>query len=74
MLLLTTTGRNSGAKPTTPLIYQRHGDDYLVVAFNGGGNPPVWFVNLAATPGSTGSVGPAEAASGLYGRGPRCRP
>jgi hypothetical protein len=28
-LLLTTTGRNSGAKRTTPLIYQRHGDDYL---------------------------------------------
>jgi len=32
VLLLTTTGRNSGAKRTTPLIYQRHGDDYLVVA------------------------------------------
>ena len=29
VLLLTTTGRNSGAKRTTPLIYQRHGDDYL---------------------------------------------
>ena len=28
VLLLTTTGRNSGAKRTTPLIYQRHGDDY----------------------------------------------
>jgi hypothetical protein len=37
VLLLTTTGRNSGAKRTTPLIYQRHGDDYLVVASNGGG-------------------------------------
>ena len=36
MLLLTTTGRNSGAKRTTPLIYQRHGGDYLVVASNGG--------------------------------------
>jgi F420H(2)-dependent quinone reductase len=30
VLLLTTTGRHSGAKRTTPLIYQRHGDDYLV--------------------------------------------
>jgi F420H(2)-dependent quinone reductase len=29
VLLPTTTGRNSGAKRTTPLIYQRHGDDYL---------------------------------------------
>ena len=27
VLLLTTSGRNSGAKRTTPLIYQRHGDD-----------------------------------------------
>ncbi len=32
VLLLTTTGRNSGAKRTTPLIYQRHGDDYLLPA------------------------------------------
>ncbi len=31
MLLLTTTGRNSGAKRTTPLIYQRHGDDYPTI-------------------------------------------
>lgn len=28
VLLLTTTGRNSGAKRTTPLIYQRHRDDF----------------------------------------------
>jgi len=39
VLLLTTTGRNWGAKRTAPLIYQRHGDDYLVVASNGGGDP-----------------------------------
>jgi hypothetical protein len=32
VLLLTTTGRNWAAKRTTPLIYQRHGDDYLVVS------------------------------------------
>ena len=38
VLLLTTTGRNSGAKRTTPLIYQRHAGDYLVVASNGGGD------------------------------------
>ena len=50
MLLLTTTGRNSGAKRTTPLIYQRHGDDYLVVASNGGGDPPGWFLNLQVDP------------------------
>jgi hypothetical protein len=27
VLLLTTTGRRSGVRRTTPLIYQRHGDD-----------------------------------------------
>lgn len=35
VLLLTTTGRKSAAKRTMPLIYQRHGDDCLVVACNG---------------------------------------
>jgi deazaflavin-dependent oxidoreductase (nitroreductase family) len=50
VLLLTTTGRNSGAKRTTPLIYQRHGDDYPVVASNGGDDPPGWFLNLQDDP------------------------
>jgi len=50
VLLLTTTGRNSGAKRTTPLIYQRHGDDYLVVASNGGGDTSGWFVNRQDDP------------------------
>ena len=50
MLLLTTTGRNSGAKRTTPLSYQRHGDDHLVVASSGGGDPPGWFLNLQGDP------------------------
>jgi deazaflavin-dependent oxidoreductase (nitroreductase family) len=45
VLLLTTSGRNSGAERTTPLMYQRHRDDFLVVASNGGGDPPGWFVN-----------------------------
>jgi deazaflavin-dependent oxidoreductase (nitroreductase family) len=50
VLLLTTTGRNTGAKRTAPLIYQRHGDDYLVAASNGGGDPPGWFLNLQDDP------------------------
>jgi deazaflavin-dependent oxidoreductase (nitroreductase family) len=50
VLLLSTTGRISGARRTTPLIYQRHGDDFLVVASNGGGNPPAWLLNLLADP------------------------
>ncbi|GAA2414834.1 nitroreductase family deazaflavin-dependent oxidoreductase [Nonomuraea africana] len=50
-LLLTTTGRKSGKKYTTPLIYQRHGDSYLVVASKGGDpRHPEWYLNLQANP------------------------
>jgi deazaflavin-dependent oxidoreductase (nitroreductase family) len=50
-LLLTTTGRQSGKERTTPLIYGRHGDDYLVVASHGGAEkPPSWYVNLSEHP------------------------
>ncbi len=50
-LLLTTKGRKSGEPRTTPLIYGRSGDDYLVVASKGGADePPAWYVNLEADP------------------------
>jgi deazaflavin-dependent oxidoreductase (nitroreductase family) len=50
-LLLTTTGRRSGEPRTAALIYQPHGDDYLVVASKGGNpEPPAWYVNLQANP------------------------
>jgi deazaflavin-dependent oxidoreductase (nitroreductase family) len=50
-LILTTTGRRSGEERSTPLIYQRHGDDYLVVASKGGSpQPPAWYLNLQANP------------------------
>jgi deazaflavin-dependent oxidoreductase (nitroreductase family) len=50
-LLLTTTGRKSGEPRITPLIYGRAGDDYLVVASNGGSAaPPAWYRNLEAQP------------------------
>ena len=46
-LLLTTNGRRSGKPRTTPLIYQRFGDDYLVVASDGGSDThPGWYLNL----------------------------
>jgi deazaflavin-dependent oxidoreductase (nitroreductase family) len=48
-LILTTTGRTSGAPRPTPLIYGRHGDDYLVVGSKGGSDePPAWLLNLEA--------------------------
>jgi deazaflavin-dependent oxidoreductase (nitroreductase family) len=51
VLILTTTGRRSGEERPTPLIYQRHGDDYLVVASKGGSpEPPAWYLNLQANP------------------------
>jgi deazaflavin-dependent oxidoreductase (nitroreductase family) len=50
-LILTTKGRRSGEPRSTPLIYQRHGGDYLVVASKGGADqPPAWYLNLVAEP------------------------
>ena len=50
-LLLTTTGRKSGEERTTPLIYQEHNGDYLIVASKGGADePPAWDRNLEAEP------------------------
>lgn len=50
-LLLTTTGRKTGLSRTTPLIFGRDGDDYLVVASVGGmPEHPQWYRNLVADP------------------------
>lgn len=50
-LLLRSTGRRSGATRTNALVYARDGDDYLVVASNGGADrPPAWLHNLRANP------------------------
>ena len=50
-LLLTTTGRRSGDPRTTPLIYGRAGDAYLIVASKGGAPyPPEWYLNLTEHP------------------------
>ena len=56
-LLLTTTGRRSGQARTTPLIYGRDGDRYMVVASRGGApQHPAWYENLAARPEVTVQV------------------
>ena len=50
-LLLTTTGRRSGQSHTTPLIYGRDGDRFLVVGSRGGApRHPQWYQNLVAQP------------------------
>ena len=50
-LLLTTTGRESGEPYTTPLIYGKDGDHYLLVASRTGApRHPGWYRNLCKTP------------------------
>ena len=51
VLLLTTTGRKTGNKTTTPLIYAQDGDRYVIVASKGGApEHPGWYRNLAKDP------------------------
>ena len=50
-LVLITTGRTSGKQRRTMLIYGRDGDNYLLVASQGGApDHPQWYKNLAANP------------------------
>jgi F420H(2)-dependent quinone reductase len=51
VLLLTTTGRNSGIARTSPLLYLKHDKDVIVVAsYAGEPKHPSWFLNLRAHP------------------------
>ena len=57
VLILSTTGRLSGEPRSTPLIYGRHAEDYLVVASKGGAaEDPAWYRNLVETPEVTVQV------------------
>jgi deazaflavin-dependent oxidoreductase (nitroreductase family) len=50
-LLLQTTGRKSRMQKTTPLIYGKDGDGFVVVASRGGApTHPAWFLNLRDQP------------------------
>jgi deazaflavin-dependent oxidoreductase (nitroreductase family) len=62
VLLLVTTGRKSGRRRTTPLLYLEDGDRYVIVASNGGAaKHPVWWLNLRANPEATVEVGGRKA-------------
>jgi deazaflavin-dependent oxidoreductase (nitroreductase family) len=51
LLILTTTGRRTGRPFSTPVIGIADGDDYLVVASNGGAaTQPIWVRNIATNP------------------------
>ncbi|MEV0025758.1 nitroreductase family deazaflavin-dependent oxidoreductase [Streptomyces atroolivaceus] len=57
-LLLDYVGRRSGAVRRTVLMYGRDGDDYLIVASNGGSDHhPLWYLNLLAGPAVDVRVG-----------------
>lgn len=56
-LLLTTTGRRTGTRHRTALIYRQVGDDHVIVASKGGAEQhPAWYFNLAANPDVTVQV------------------
>jgi F420H(2)-dependent quinone reductase len=58
MLLLTTVGRTSGLPRTLPLAYLADGDDFVVVASNGGQEmDPAWWRNLQRNPEAQLRVG-----------------
>lgn len=51
ILLLTTTGAKTGQTRTTPLVYHRDGDRYIIAASKGGApTHPGWYHNLVGHP------------------------
>ena len=57
-LLLNTTGRRSGQPRVNSLVYARDGDDYVLVASNGGADQnPAWLHNVRAHPDVEVQVG-----------------
>ncbi len=52
--LLTTVGRKTGARRTTPLLFIEDGDDVVVVGSQGGlPKHPQWYLNVLANPRAT---------------------
>jgi deazaflavin-dependent oxidoreductase (nitroreductase family) len=50
-LLLTTIGRRSGQKRTSPLVYGTVGHNYVVIGSKGGADTqPSWYLNLRDNP------------------------
>ncbi len=67
LLLLTTTGRRTGDRHTTPMMFHREDGRLFVIASNvGAPRDPDWCVNLRADPAVTVEVGD-EDGSPSYG-------
>ena len=60
LILLTTVGARSGKQHTSPVMYHRDGEQYIVVASKGGApDNPAWYNNLKANPVARVEVGTA---------------
>jgi deazaflavin-dependent oxidoreductase (nitroreductase family) len=58
VLLLTTTGRKTGKKRTTPLAYLNDDDTMIIIGGSAGGvEHPAWWLNLQANPEAEVQVG-----------------
>ena len=58
LILLTTVGVRSGKERTSPVMYHRDGERYVVVASKGGApENPDWYNNLKANPVARVEVG-----------------
>lgn len=58
VLLLTTTGRKTGKRRVTPLLYVPDGTNMVLIASNGGARAhPAWYFNLQAQPETEVQVG-----------------
>lgn len=60
VLLLRTTGRRTGRRRETPLLYFADGERHVIVASNGGApRNPFWFLNLESEPDAEIQIGRA---------------
>lgn len=58
VLLLTSAGRKSGQRRTVPLLYLKDGNDFVIVASQGGApQHPAWYLNLEADPKGEVEIG-----------------
>jgi deazaflavin-dependent nitroreductase family protein len=58
LLILTTVGRKSGQKRSTPLFFFHDEGNFVVIASNGGSKThPTWWLNLKSHPQATVQIG-----------------
>jgi deazaflavin-dependent oxidoreductase (nitroreductase family) len=68
-LLLTTIGRRSGEKRTSPLFYGTAGDAYVIIGSKGGADTqPGWYQNLLANPTAEVQVGSTSPSARVWQR------